>query len=58
MPLLIILGVLTVWGIAGIHESCGSKTPALNQRDLDEVLKQTCGKSQKEARAIVRGCRK
>lgn len=55
MPLLIILSVLTVWGVAGVHESCGGKTPALSQGDLDEILKQTCGKSQKEAQAIVRG---
>ena len=55
MPILVILGVCSLWGAAKIIEYCGSSLlPPLSNQQLDDVLCETCGKSQQECKHILK----
>ncbi len=58
MPVLILLGLLGVWGAVNLKESSGKNTHAYSKTELDNMLGQMIGKSEREARKIARMYRK
>ncbi len=61
MPFLILLGALSIWGIASAKNTIDkttSKSKAFTPEELDRMLGQMIGTSKREARQIVKSYRK
>ncbi len=58
MPVLILLGIFGVNGAIDLFDTCSKNTHAFSRSEMDNILKQTVGKSKREARKIVRMYRK
>lgn len=58
MPLLILLGILLVWGAIALYNACSKKSPPYSHEDLDKMLGQMVGKSKKDANRIFKSYKK
>ena len=58
MPVLILLGILGVWGAISINTTCSTNSKAYSKEELETILKQSIGKSKREARKVLRSYRK
>ena len=54
MPVIYLLCIFAVWGIAGLHSSCTPKKKAYTKEELELMQKQMIGKSKKEKRKILK----
>lgn len=54
MPVLILLGIFGVWGAVSLHESCAKQAPAYSSSEIEQIMSEMIGKSEKECRKILR----
>lgn len=54
MPLLIIIGILIIYGVYHIYMEVTRKKTAYTKSELDNMLKDMRGKSESECRKILR----
>ena len=54
MPVIYLLCIFAVWGIAGLHSSCTPKKKAYTKEELELMQKQMIGRSKKEKRKILK----
>lgn len=58
MPVIILLGIFGIGGAINLFNSCSKKAPVHSKIEMENMLGQMVGKSQREARKIVRKYRK
>ena len=58
MPVLILLGIFGVWGAISINTTCNTNSKAYSKEELEAMSKQMIGKSEREARKVLRSYRK
>lgn len=58
MPVLILLGILGAWGAISINTTCNTNSKAYSKEELETILKQSIGKSKREARKVLKSHRK
>lgn len=58
MPVIILLGIFAIKGVINLFDTCSKKAPIHNKNEIDDMLRQMVGKSEREARKIVRMYRK
>lgn len=58
MPVLILLGFLVVWIVVSLYKNCGKNTRPYSHDELEQMLDQMVGKSEKECKEILNRYRK
>ena len=53
MPVLILLGFLVVWIIVSSHKACSKNTHPYSHDELEQMLEQMVGKSEKDCKKIL-----
>lgn len=54
MPVLILLGFLVVWIIVSSHKACSKNTHPYSHDELEQMLEQMVGKSEKDCKKILK----
>ncbi len=54
MPILILLGFATIYGIARIHNNVNKSSATYDHNQMDRMLNEMIGKSKRECRKILR----
>ena len=57
MPVLILLGFLVVWIIVSSHKACSKNTHPYSHDELEQMLEQMVGKSEKDCKKILKHSR-
>lgn len=58
MPVLILLGFLVVWIIVSSHKACSKNTHPYSHDELEQMLEQMFGKSEKDCKKILKHYKK
>lgn len=54
MPAIILLGIFAVWGAVNLCENSTPNSRTYTSREMENLLGEMTGKSQRECRAILR----
>lgn len=54
MPILIILGILAIYFIADIYETLTKDTQVLTHEEMEQMMEEMIGKSEKERKKITK----
>lgn len=54
MPILIILGILAIYFIADIYETLTKDTQVLTHEEMEQIMEEMIGKSEKERKKITK----
>lgn len=54
MPIIIILGILFIWLIFGVYEVATKSNHVFTSKEMEQMHKEMCGKSQNECAKILR----
>lgn len=58
MPVLIILGILSIYGVIDIYRDSQKSAPPKPKREMEQMISQMIGKSKKECAKIAKWYRR
>lgn len=54
MPILVVLGIFSIYGVVSFVDSCKADAPPRDKKQSDYIADQMIGKSKRECRRIIR----